>query len=246
MSISQQLIQFYFDYVYNPVYDFTTGRLNCYRQLQDNCISKLEIDRNARILCAGLGTGNEIISISEKSKEAKIVGIDFSHSALKKAYKKSSLITNTVDLKLMDVRSLKFPSGSFDVVLCIHVLDFIKEHEVVTGELLRVLKEGGQFVITFPSDGENPRLGINLLRGGMSLASNPEKHRIRNTFGFATRMLVGMVYVPLLLRPKLKHYSLAELRALVSKFTNDYFQIEEFRDYQDFIAYGRKLTSGGK
>ena len=87
--LGTKLIRAYFNYAYNPVYDFTTGRLSCYRQLQERCVAKLELEDNDRVLCVGVGTGNEISSILEKNKNVDVVGIDYSKMALKKAHNKA-------------------------------------------------------------------------------------------------------------------------------------------------------------
>jgi hypothetical protein len=59
-------------------------------------------------------------------------------------------------------------------------------------------------------------------------------------------MMVAIVYLPLLFRPKRKFYSRSELVAMITHLTTGDFYIEEDLVYQDFIVYGRKLTEGGK
>ncbi|GAH52079.1 unnamed protein product, partial [marine sediment metagenome] len=55
----------------------------------------------------------------------------------------------------------------------------------------------------------------------------------------------GIVYLPLLFRPKQKSYSRRELEVMITQLTTADFQIEEDPVYQDFIVYGTKLTEGG-
>ena len=245
MSFAEKLMQAYFNSVYNAVYDITTARLNRYRQLQEKCISKLELNDNDRVLCVGLGTGNEIFHILETSRNVSIVGVDYSNTALQKAYEKASRLGKEVELIIMDVRCLEFATGSFDKVLCIHVMDFVEENEKVTGEILRVLKDGGQFVVTYPSDKEGARLGFNLLKDAIRHNINSGKHHIRALSESLAQMLVGIVYLPLLFRPKRKSYSRRELEVMITQLTTADFQIEEDPVYQDFIVYGTKLTEGG-
>ena len=59
MNIKGKMMQAYFNYAYNAVYDLTTGRLNRYHWLQKRCVDKLGLHDNDRILCVGVGTGNE-------------------------------------------------------------------------------------------------------------------------------------------------------------------------------------------
>jgi len=245
MSFTNKLMQAYFNYAYNPVYDFATARLNRYRKLQESCIGKLEFEDKDRVLCVGLGTGNEVCHILRINPSVSIVGIDYSHTALQKAYKKALRLGREIEVLIMDARSLDLANGSFDKVLCIHVMDFVEENEKVTDEILRVLKDGGQFVITYPSRKEGARLGLNLLKDGIRHNVNSRKNRIKILLESLVQMLVGIVYLPLLFRPKRRAYSRRELEAMITRLTTGDFQIEEDSVYQDFIVYGRKLTEGG-
>jgi len=240
MSFARKLMQAYFSYAYNPVYDFTIGRLNRYRKLQESCVNKLELEDKDRLLCVGLGTGNEIFHILEINRNVDIVGVDYSSTALQKASKKALMWGKEIDILIMDACRLEFATGSFDKVLCIHVMDFVEENEKVTDEILRVLKDGGQFVITYPSDKEDLKLGINILSDSVRHGINSGQHRIRALLESLAQMLVGIVYLPLLFRPKRKSYSRSELEAMITQLTTGDFQVEEDSIYQDFIIYGRK------
>ncbi len=245
MSFTEKLIQVYFNFVYNPVYDFTTARLNRYRKLQRTCVGKLEFRDNDAILCVGLGTGNEIFHIQETNINVNIVGIDYSNTALQKAYKKALRLGKEIEVITMDAQRLEFAAGSFDKVLCLHVMDFVGDNREVTKEILRVLKRGGQFVITYPSDNEGPRLGYNLLKDIIRNNLNSGKHPVRAFLELVAQMLTGVVYLPLLVRPKKGCYSRRELEAMIAKLTTVDIQIDEDSVYQDFIVYGRKLTLEG-
>jgi ubiquinone/menaquinone biosynthesis C-methylase UbiE len=240
MSFGRKLMQTYFNTAYNQVYDFTTARLNRYRKLQERCIGKLELKDNDKVLCVGIGTGNEVFHILEMSRNISITGVDYSSTALCKAYKKALRLGREIDVLIMDARKLEFAAGSFDKVLCIHVMDFIAEDTKVTSEILRVLKKTGQFVITYPSGKEGSKLGFNLLKDGIHSNLVSGKHRIRAFWELITQMVVGIVYLPLLLRPNKRFYSRSQLEAIVTEATTGDFQIEEDPVYQDFIVYGKK------
>lgn len=240
MSFAEKFLQAYFNIAYNPIYDFTTAQLNGYRQLQQRCVGKLQFRDDDMVLCVGLGTGNEILHVLEMNTNVNIVGVDYSSTALKKAYKKALRLGKEIELFLMDVRHLEFATASFDKVLCLHVTDFIEEDREVTNEILRVVKDGGQFVITYPSGKEGPKLGYNLLRDSILSNLNSGKHRIRAIFESLAQMIVSVVYLPLLFRSKRKSYSSSELEAMITQFTTGDFKIEEDPLYQDFIVFGRK------
>ena len=132
MSFTEKLIRVYFNFVYNPVYDFTTARLNRYRRLQRTCVGKLEFRDNDAVLCVGLGTGNEIFYILQMNRNVNIVGVDYSNTALQKAYKKASGLGKEIEVLTMDARRLEFAAESFDKVLCLHVMDFVEDNRDVT------------------------------------------------------------------------------------------------------------------
>jgi len=240
MSFAQRIMQAYFDFVYNRVYDFTTGRLHRYRKLQSRCVSRLELEDGDNILCVGVGTGNEVLHILQIDRNVKIVGVDYSKTALQKAYRKALARGKEIEVLIMDAQRLEFAAESFDRVLCLHVMDFIDDNKEVTKEMLRVLKHGGQFVITYPSGKEGPRLGVNLLSDSIRQGIDSGKPRIRALLESLAQMLVGIVYLPLLFRPKQKSYSRSKLEAMITQLTTGDFQIEEEPVYQDFIVYGRK------
>lgn len=54
----------------------------------------------------------------------------------------------------MDIRDLRFPDGRFDLVVCNHVLEHVKEDRKAIAELFRVLKPGGYGSIQVPMKGE--------------------------------------------------------------------------------------------
>ena len=240
MSFAEKLMQAYFNSVYNPVYDFTTGGLSLYQKLQTTCISKLELKDNDKVLCVGLGTGNEISRILDVNTNVNIVGVDYSSTALRKAYQKALRLGKEIELLAMDVRCLQFSTGSFDKVVCIHVMDFVEENKEVTSEILRVLRNGGQFVITYPSEKEGPKLGCNLLRDRIRSQLDSRKHPIQAFLELVAQMVVSFVYLPLAVRPNKRSYSRHKLETMIAQLVIGDFRIEEDAVYQDFIVYGRK------
>jgi len=230
----------YFDFIYNPVYDFTTAQLASYRTLQSTCVHKLEFDDGDKVLCVGVGTGNEVIHILRRNSNVSIVGVDYSRTAVQKAYKKALMWGKEIQVFLMDARHLQFAAGSFDKILCLHLMDFVEDHTEVTSEILRVLKDGGQFVITYPSHKEGPKLGLNLLKDSVRNRPGSGMHAILAFLKFTAQMLAGIVYLPLLFRSNRRSYSRSGLEAMFAQLTACDFEIEEDNVYQVFIVYGRK------
>jgi len=239
MNFGKNMVRAYFDLVYNRLYDFTTARLAPYRTLQRTCIDKLKFDDGDKVLCAGVGTGNEIICILKANSKVSIVGVDCSDTALKRAYKKALTWGKEIEVLTMDAQNLEFTTGSFDKVLCLHVMDFIEDKRKTTEEILRILRKGGQFVITYPSAKEGVNLGINLLKD--SIRHNTNSGRcIRIFSGLLSILSGGLVYIPLIFRPGQKSYSRGELEAIFLELGVVNFQIEDYPVYHDLIVCGRK------
>ena len=240
MSFTGKLMQVYFDYAYNPVYDFTTAQLYRYRQLQKRCVDKFKLEDNDKVLCVGLGTGNEIYHILQKNKRVVIVGVDSSRTALKKASKKALRLGKEIEVYIMNAKWLEFTTGSFDAVLCLHVMDFVDDVEKVTSEILRVLKNDGQFVITYPSGKEDVKLAYNLLKDNIRHNVNSGKNYIRISLELLLQTLLGIVCLPMGLRPKKRFYSRNELEEILTASKAGSFLVEEYPLYHDFIIYGKK------
>ena len=240
MSLSSRIVQAYFDYAYNPIYDSTTAQLNRYRKLHETCVAKLELEDSDRVLCVGVGTGNEISRIIETNRNANIVGVDSSKTALRKAHKKAIALRKEIEVVLMDARCLQFPDESFDKVLCIHLMDFVGEDAKVTGEIIRVLKKRGRFVITYPSAKESAKLGANLVKDQIRDGIKSGRNAVRVILGSLARTSLGLIYLPLLLRPKRKSYSRSEPEQMLAKLGAVGLQIEEDSVYQALVVHGTK------
>jgi ubiquinone/menaquinone biosynthesis C-methylase UbiE len=245
MGFGDKMMRAYFNHVYNPMYDFTTARLNRYRELQKTCVAHLALDDNDRVLCVGVGSGNEVAHIIKANQGLEIVGVDYSTTALRSAHRKALRLDREIEVLHMDARRLLLPSGSFDRVLCIHVMDFVGEATQVTQEILRVLRDGGRYVITYPSEREGTTLGLNLLKYEVSNSLNSGKNRAIALLGLAAQLVIGVIYLPLLCRRGRRSYTRDELSSVMAQLTDGGFQIEEDHLYQDWIVYGTKLAQGG-
>ena len=107
-----------------------------------------------RILDAGCGVG----AFSEPWTEANtVVGVDFSEKSLEFAAARG-LQTLSADLT-----SLPFAADSFDLVVCIGVIQLIENYRPVLAELARVTNPGGMLLVQTLHQGSLQRKLLGLL-----------------------------------------------------------------------------------
>lgn len=127
-----------------PIYDRTFGAIT--QAGRRRAVAHINA-RNGSVLEVGVGTG---LSLQQYGGHLAVTGIDFSDEMLEKAQVrvKDKALDHVAALRQMDARHLDFPDASFDTVAAMHVLSVVPEPERVMTEIVRVLKPGGQVVIT--------------------------------------------------------------------------------------------------
>ncbi len=106
---------------------------------------QFEIRASDRLLDVGCGTGSLLHGIASESPAVKLVGVDLSLAMLNVANRK--LGTSTV-LLAATAQRLPFRADSFDVVVSCSAFHYWREPETCVSEMARILKPGGQVVIT--------------------------------------------------------------------------------------------------
>ena len=110
------------------------------------------------ILEVGIGTGK---SINFYSKDARVIGIDFSEKMLKKAEER--LITSgkeNITLKQMDVENLEFKDNTFDYVVTACVFCSVPNPVKGLKEIRRVLKPEGKLIMLEHGLSKNPVIAL--------------------------------------------------------------------------------------
>ena len=92
----------------------------------------------------GCGTGEMMRLILQKDNRKELYGLDLSEEMLSVAKAK---LPEQVKLMLGDSESLPFPDSFFDVVYCNDSFHHYPEPQKVLGEVHRVLKPGGTFLM---------------------------------------------------------------------------------------------------
>lgn len=127
-----------------PVYDLVFG--NVFKTGRREAIVAAE-RVGGRILEVGVGTG---LSLSQYAPDCRLVGIDIADAMLEKARRRVRELglVNVEDLAVMDAEKLSFESDSFDAVVAQYVVTAVPNPEVALDEFMRVLKPGGELIIT--------------------------------------------------------------------------------------------------
>lgn len=98
-----------------------------------------------KVLDVGCGTGN--FSIKLVRLGCDVLGIDISREMLAVAGEKARMEGFKVDFRYMDVNAMEFADESFDAVISMAALEFMKDHSRALDEMFRVLKRGGNLLI---------------------------------------------------------------------------------------------------
>ena len=146
-----------------PVYDmvfgkvFTTGRRESIEAAERV---------GGRVLEVGVGTG---ISLPQYSRDVRLVGVDIAEAMLRKACERVRRLglDNVEKIAVMDAEALDLPDNSFDVVVAQYVVTAVPNPEAALDEFARVVRPGGEIVIT-------TRIGAGKgLRGGIEKTLMP-------------------------------------------------------------------------
>ncbi len=127
-----------------PTYDLVFGPV--FRRGRSEAIVAAE-KIGGRILEVGVGTG---ISLPQYRRTSRLTGIDISDAMLDKARDRvrDLGLDNVEDIKVMDAEALEFESDSFDVVVAQYVVTAVPNPEKALGEFARVVRPGGEIIIT--------------------------------------------------------------------------------------------------
>ena len=127
-----------------PVYDIVFGPV--FRRGRRAAVDAAE-RIGGRILEVGVGTG---LSLTDYAPKNQITGIDISEPMLEKARMRVQRLGlhNVRSLSVMDAERLAYPDAAFDVVVAQYVVTAISNPEKALHEFLRVVRPGGEIILT--------------------------------------------------------------------------------------------------
>ena len=133
-----------------PVYDVVFGPV--FRHGRRAAVAAAE-RIGGRILEVGVGTG---LSLTDYSGANRVVGIDISPPMLDKARERVARrhLNHIEAITVMDAENLDFVDASFDVVVAQYVVTAIPNPEKALDEFVRVVRPGGEIVLTSRIGGE--------------------------------------------------------------------------------------------
>lgn len=139
--------------------------------------------RGERVLDVGTGTGIVALEAAKRvGSDGSVVGIDISPGPLAIAKRIASNNSNLQFLE-MDAEDLRFPDGSFDVVMSEFAFMFFPDSRRALGEMRRVLAKQGRIAVSVHGSEENVPY-FSMIMGtlvkhvpGMIPAGRPAPHR---------------------------------------------------------------------
>lgn len=101
------------------------------------------------VIDIGVGTGSLLMLIHE-AVQHEVVGLDISRNALLEAKLRFRPFKSKSSLILGDVFHLPFRNSTFDVVICLGLIEHFKDSLTPISNLLKLVKEGGCAFISVP------------------------------------------------------------------------------------------------
>jgi ubiquinone/menaquinone biosynthesis C-methylase UbiE len=128
------------------------------------------LDGGDKLLDVGCGEGSFLFKARDKFNE--VYGIDITPSQIEEAKKNAGKFSNVIFSVYNVNEKIDFPDDMFDTVTSIAVIEHIFDLYFVIGEIYRVLKSGGIFIVEVPNIAYL-RHRIHLLFGKLPVTSTP-------------------------------------------------------------------------
>ena len=101
-----------------------------------------------KVLEIGCGRGDFAIWLAKKYALADIVAVDFSEVAIATAQRRAVRAGSPAHFQVDDSEKLSFADATFDYVISCECLEHVLHPDRMAREIYRVLRPGGQFVLT--------------------------------------------------------------------------------------------------
>jgi SAM-dependent methyltransferase len=113
------------------------------RRVLEGVIAGLALPATARILDAGCGSGRNML---ELARRGEVSGIELSEASVARARER-----HAGDVLAGSVLDMPYPSDSFDLAVCLDVIEHLQDDRGALRELRRVVARGGSLLVTVPA-----------------------------------------------------------------------------------------------
>jgi SAM-dependent methyltransferase len=113
------------------------------RHVLERVIERLELPERADILDAGCGSGRNMVELAH---HGVVSGIELSHTSVALARERD--VGEVVEGSVMD---MPFDDASFDLTVCLDVIEHLEDDVGALRELRRVTGPGGTLLVTVPA-----------------------------------------------------------------------------------------------
>jgi ubiquinone/menaquinone biosynthesis C-methylase UbiE len=137
----------YWDGVYRG--DTLQGLIYQHRQAAVlDCVDAAKLPAGAQALEIGCGAGHLTIRLAER--ELRVEAIDASPAMVEAAANRvlEAGLRELVNVEVADVHALPFEPSHFDLIVAVGVIPWLHSPQAAVAEMARVLRPGGQLVVT--------------------------------------------------------------------------------------------------
>ncbi|HEX4033144.1 MAG TPA: class I SAM-dependent methyltransferase [Solirubrobacteraceae bacterium] len=113
------------------------------RRIIDELMRGVSLGEGAQILDAGCGSGRNMVDLA---KLGTVTGVEISDASVKRAR-----LRDVGEILQCSLTDIPVPSDSFDMAVCLDVIEHIEDEQGALRELLRVIRPGGSLLITVPA-----------------------------------------------------------------------------------------------
>ena len=122
------------------------GAGRVYWDYRDRVAFSYILPEHRRIVDMGCGEGITLEKLIKTFPEKESIGVDLEQENIE------ICAQHGLRAVYSDIYNIALPSGSFDVCICIDVLEHLKKPKEAIRELNRILKTGGRLIIVIPND----------------------------------------------------------------------------------------------
>lgn len=126
---------------------YAHGSVPWQQEIIADFLAKVSLDPEPKILDAGSGIGNNLITLKNFSQD--ITACDQSIQALN--YSKERHDEPYIRFQEENIEDLPYPDSHFDLVVCTEVLEHVENMNQAVEELARVTKKEGHLIISTPN-----------------------------------------------------------------------------------------------